>query len=648
MSLTDSPRVSRVLGTAGHIDHGKTTLIHALTGVDTDRLPEEKERGITIELGFAPLDLGDGTRLSVVDVPGHEKLVRTMVAGASGIDLLLLVVAADEGVMPQTREHVAICELLGIERGAVALTKCELVGDDIVELATAEIQELLAETHLAQLPILPVSARSGVGIDALRGALLEAAQKAPPRVANPGAPRLPVDRVFAMKGFGTVVTGTLSGGAFCQGAEVELFPSGKKARVRGLQSHGQSEEEIQPGVRCALNLQGLEVRDIARGEVVSLPGALAPTESLDAEITWLAASPLLEDSTAVEFLSGTSERRGRLSLIGQPELAPGERSFARIHIDEEPVTLLPGDRFVLRGFARTELGGATLGGGVVLDVAPLRRRRSDPELKRQLESLARDDLATGIAVRIRRAGLAGISAQALRHQTGLPADALDGHLDALAQQGSVCATPTGIWLGDEHLALLRSRMRAALEAFHREEPLRPGMPRAALLGTAPDNAARGAAELALKQLEKDGTVVLEEDRVRSANHQAQLSTEDEALAARILAASRAAALEPPKLNAWAQELGVGETHLRELLAHLEREGKLVATRGDLWFDRAAVGQLREKLVAYLKEHGAIDTPAYKELIGTSRRTAVPLMELFDGDKVTLRRGEERILRGTQS
>jgi selenocysteine-specific elongation factor len=424
---------SLVLGTAGHIDHGKTELIRALTGVDTDRLPEEKRRGITIELGFAPLDLGEGLRLSVIDVPGHEGLVRTMVAGATGIDLVLLVVAADEGVMPQTREHLAICELLGLERGVVALTKADRVDADVQELAGAEVEELLAGSALAGAPVIPVSAKTGVGLDTLRAALQRIAGEAAARTPREGPPRLAVDRAFAARGFGCVVTGTLVGNPLAVGDAVEILPAGLRARVRGLERFGERVERAEPGARTALNLQGVELADVPRGSVVTRPGALAPTACFDAALRWLPEASAQDELVSVELLAGASERRARCGPIGASALAPGGAGFARIHVEGEPLALLPGDRFVLRGFARTASGGATLGGGRVLDVAPPRRRRSDPTLAAELELLAQGDPERVVPLRIRRAGFAGMPRAALLRETGLAPQTLDAALAAAAR-----------------------------------------------------------------------------------------------------------------------------------------------------------------------------------------------------------------------
>jgi selenocysteine-specific elongation factor len=632
-----------ILGTAGHIDHGKTALVRALTGVDTDRLPEEKARGITIELGFAPLELAADLRLGVVDVPGHEALVRTMVAGASGIDLLLLVVAADEGVMPQTREHVAICDLLGVTRGVVALTKSDLADAETAELAAEEARELLAATGLAGAPVLPVSSVTGAGLPELRSALGELARAALARTPRSGPPRLFVDRAFEMRGFGAVVTGTLLGAPFAVGDAVELLPGRRRARIRGLQHFGSAEASVAPGSRCAVNLQGVELAELARGQQLTKPGALAETNAFDAEIRWLASAPEARDRASVLLLTGTAERRARLAAIGGEGIAPGALRFARLHLEGEPLALLPGDRFVLRGFARTACG-ATLGGGRVLDVAPPRRRRSDPALLAELEQLAVGGESEGVALRVARAGLAGVAGSALERETGLDAVRLAGILAELAAAGALAATRAGAWLGAGALASLEGRLLEALARFHEKEPLRPGMPRRTAEGALPGNRAEGAFELAAARLSAAGRVEEAGDALRLADFVPILTREQEAIAAHVRAECMASGLEPPTLAALLAELGCEEALLRDLLAHLERDGSLVRAPGDLWFDRVAVDELRERVLALLRARGSLETAAYKELIGTSRKYAVPLMELFDNEHLTVRRGELRTLR----
>jgi selenocysteine-specific elongation factor len=633
-----------ILGTAGHIDHGKTALVRALTGVDCDRLPEEKERGITIALGFAPLELTADLHMSVVDVPGHEGLVRTMVSGATGIDLVLLVVAADEGVMPQTREHVAICDLLGLGRCVVALSKIDTVSKEVGHLAEDEVLELLADTSLRDAPIVPICALSGAGITELRAALVEVAKRADPRTPRTGPGRLGIDRVFAMRGFGTVVTGTLIGGALEVGDAVEILPARRRARIRGLQNHGAPAPRIEPGSRCAVNLQGVELSDIRRGDVLAWPDAIEPTHTLDAQVRWLPGAPALKDEASVEFLSGTLARRARVSPLGPDALASGGIGFGRLWLEGARAPLLPGDRFVLRGFSRLAHGGQTLGGGVVLDVAPPRRRRADPNLLADLVELARRDVRCDLLVRIARSGLSGIADHRLRREVGLTPAALDLALAALEAKREAVMTGSGVWLIAEALADLKTRIAAALSSLHAAEPLRPGVPRGALRGRLPQNLGDGALDVALTQLCAAGLVGVEGDLVRLASHRPSLRKSDEARAARIATEAAAAGLEPPSLKEWASRLRVSVEHARELASHLVRQGQIVRAPGDLFFDRAAVDALRERVVAYLQQHGAIDTAAYKTLIGTSRRTAVPLMELFDEERLTLRKGEARALR----
>jgi selenocysteine-specific elongation factor len=634
-----------VLGTAGHIDHGKSALVLALTGTDPDRLPEEKARGITIDLGFAEIDLGDGLGLSVVDVPGHERFVRTMVSGAMGIDLLLLVVAADEGVMPQTREHVAICNLLGIERGLVALTKTDLVDDEMLELASEDVRDLLADTALREVEIVAVSSRTGDGIETLREALRSLASRSGPRTSRTGPPRLPIDRIFAIRGFGTVVTGTLTGSPLEVGDPIEIQPSGRKGRIRGLQTHGVSQPLAEPGSRCAVNLQGLEVSDLKRGDVVSRPAALTATESLDVELCWLASAPAAAGSLSIEFLSGASERRAHLAPIGGASFVPGGRCFARLHLDDGPVPLLPGDRFIARGFARKQGAGGTLGGGIVLDIAPPHRRRSDPALVRELERLTLRDLQTDLRERIHRSGFSGTLTTRLARETGAAGSELDAMLESLARAGEVLRAGSRLWVASDVVGRMQTQLVARLEAFHAAEPLRPGMPRGALRGQLPENVPAEIGELAFARLQAAGDIEVNGDLLCRAGHTPSLDAEDRAATQRILEEARDAGLDPPSPRDWGGRLGVSPERFRDLVAHLERDGGLVRAPGDLWFDKNAIADLQRRVVAHLEEHGEIDTAAYKNLTGTSRRTTVPLMELLDELHVTRRQGDVRILRG---
>jgi selenocysteine-specific elongation factor len=640
------PGKSLVLGTAGHIDHGKTSLVRALTGRDLDRLPEEKARGITIELGFAPLTLPDGQRLALVDVPGHERFVRTMVAGASGLDLVMLVVAADEGVMPQTREHLAICELLGVEQGIVVLTKADLVDEEMIELATEELRDTLAEGPLAQAPILPASAETGEGIDAVREALSALAGAAPAHRDDDRAARLFVDRVFTKHGFGAVVTGTWSGRPRKTGDAVVLEPGGRKVRIRGLERHGEAVEETQSGARIAVNLQGINTEEVSRGDLLTEPDALLPTTTFDARVHWLSSRLPLEDSVAVELLTGTTERRARVALVGETPLGEGDRGYARVHVDGPPLPLLPGDRFVVRGFARDAGVGSTLGGGVVLDVAPPHRRRRDPILARDLERLAGGDREDGLLVRIERTGLEGARTDQLALETGLPRQTLEAGLEALAQAKKILRLDAGRSLGADAASRLTETLVETLEAFHAREPQQPGMPRAALTGSLPSNVPREAGALLLDRLVAGGTLTREGEIVSRAGFESRLDEDERAVADAIAEQLREAGLDAPALRTLAETLEADESRVRTVAHFLERQGELVAAPDELFFDRASVLDLIDRVIAHFEASDELDTQTLKAMIGTSRRTAMPLMALLDDLQITRRDGSLRRLLGT--
>jgi len=632
-----------VLGTAGHIDHGKTALVRALTGLDLDRLPEEKARGITIELGFAPLELGDGLSVAIVDVPGHERFVRTMVAGASGLDLVMLVVAADEGVMPQTREHWAICELLGVERGLVVLTKSDLVDEEMLALAEEEVRELLAGGALARAPIVAASAKTGAGLEAVRETLRGLVASGPARRDDRRPARLFVDRCFVQRGFGAIVTGTWSGRPRQTGDPMVLEPGARRARIRGLERHGDATAVAVPGARIAVNLQGPGHEEIHRGDLLTEPDALAPTRTFDARIRWLARRASLDAPTSVELLTGTTERRARVAPIGAQPIDPGERGLARIHVDGPALALLPGDRFVLRGFARDAGIGATLGGGSVLDVAPPHRRRRDPALQRELERLEQADPAEAVALRIERAGLAGMRTPALARETGLDTAALETALEASARSGAILRLDASLCLSTVSAERLMAQLVEAVDRFHASQPLQPGMPRAALAGTLPENVAPEAAAGLIARLAERGALAIRGENVARPGFEPTLDPNETRVAERLAARLARDALDPPNLRALAEELAEEPVRLRELAHHLERQGRLVAARDDFFFDRAAVQALIERVVAHFESREELDTQTLKALIGTSRRTAMPLMALLDDLQLTRRDGSLRRL-----
>ena len=624
-----------ILGTAGHIDHGKTALVRALTGVECDRLPEEKARGITIELGFAPLDLPSGRRLGIVDVPGHERLVRTMVAGATGIDLVLFVVAADEGIMPQSREHLAVCELLGVDRGVVALSKLDAVSPDLVELARLEVEEELASSSLAGAPIVPVSALSGDGLEDLVSALEEVASQAPGRTLRDGPAWLPVDRVFSMRGFGTVVTGTLRGAALQEGETIEVLPEGSqqvlRTKIRGLQIHGSSAQRVLPGSRCAVNLQGIDVAAVPRGSVLATPGRLDYRTCIDVELRLLPGAPPLRTGRTLTVHVGTSERPARLTLLDRERLEPGECCFARLRFTK-PVVAVEGDRFIVRGFSRIPDAGWTLGGGRILDAAPPRARIPREERVASLRTLASDDPGASLAVRIKQAKLRGVrEAELLREVRSL-----DG----------IAAVRVGSdrWLDPDQFEILVGRCVRAVEQHHRERPIDPWVGFAAVASRLPTYVPAEAIRAALAAAAERAELEAARSGHRRPGHAAHVA--DPLLGKQVLERLKGAGLAPPNLEVLARELKVNVRELRPVADHLVREGELVRVAAGLFFATGGIDDLRERLVQYLRKGGEIEPAEYKKLTGQTRKYTVPLMEFFDAEKVTVRRGNIRVLRGS--
>jgi len=663
MAPRSSPRPI-VLGTAGHIDHGKTALVRALTGIDCDRLPEEKARGITLELGFAHLALPDARVAGVVDVPGHERLVRHMVAGATGIDLVLLVVAADEGVKPQTREHLAICRLLALRRGLIALTKIDLVEPDLASLAEEEIRDFVAGTFLEGAPIVPVSSLTGEGIDRLRAEITRLAADAaadPPRAPGDAA-RLPIDRVFTMRGFGTVVTGTVVAGRLGAGDEIEILPAGLHAKIRGIESYHRSVPEVLAGARAAVNLQGVDRTAIERGFVITHPGRLEPGARLDVEVDLLPEARPLRTRARVRLHAGTRETHGTILLLDREVLAPGESGLAQIALDE-PVVALPGDRFVLRGFAWLPGIGQTIGGGRVLDAHPPRHRSFAPSPRvrarlgpvvEDLRAFAAGDPREAIGRRVARAGAEGLTRTRLLSRVALDMGAVDEALAALLRSGDIVAGEEGggaeaIYVSRSAIEGLAARAVALVEAYHVAHPLEPGAPREALRSMlardagVPELDAR-VLRLAIEEAARQGRLVPDRERVRAASHHLRLDDAERALRDSIEARLSAAGLEPPVLKDLVEAVHKPAAAVRNVLGLLSREGRVVRVKEDLYFHRAALEDLAGRLTAFLRERGRITPAEYKALTGASRKYTVPLMEHFDEHKLTIRVGEERRLR----
>jgi selenocysteine-specific elongation factor len=628
-----------VVGTAGHIDHGKTSLVKALTGTDTDRLPEEKARGITIDLGFAFLEEPDGLTVEIVDVPGHERFVRNMLAGVGGIDLALLVIAADEGVMPQTREHLAICSLLRIKTGLVALTKTDLVEADWLELVTDDVAGLVRGTFLEGAPIVPVSAKTGEGLAELRSALRTLATAVPPRAADQ-LPRLPIDRVFTVKGFGTVVTGTLMTGRFSADDRVEVYPRGVQAKIRGLQTHGHAVEEARAGQRTAMNLQGIERAAVTRGDVVGPSGALIASLLVDGTLELLEDAPRpLKSRDRVRFHTGTSEIMARVLLLDRAELEPGDQAFARFRL-EAPLIALPGDRFVVRSYSPI----VTIAGGTLLDIDPPRFKRKAPALVAHLGLLAEGGPDDVVEEHVRQVGTAGARLAALSGRVPLGPARLATVLAALQASGRLLGIERDWFLHPESAERVRSQALAALGEFHRANPLRPGMSREELRHRAGDTDERIFASL-LGRLEAEGLVRTDRDKVRLATHEVQLSAAQQRVVEQVETDFLRTGAAPPSPGEALSRAGVTGDEEHELFQVLVEGKRLVRIKESLFFHTRALDDIQEKLVALLRERKEIGPGDIKDLLGISRKYAIPLLEYFDGRRVTMRVGERRVLRG---
>jgi selenocysteine-specific elongation factor len=628
-----------VVGTAGHIDHGKTSLVKALTGTDTDRLPEEKARGITIDLGFAFLEEPDGLTIEIVDVPGHERFVKNMLAGVGGIDLAMLVIAADEGVMPQTREHLAICSLLHIRTGLVVLTKTDLVESDWIDLVRDDVAGLVRGTFLDGAPVVAVSAKTGAGVEDLKKALRTLAAAVPSRGTDQLA-RLPIDRVFTIKGFGTVVTGTLTAGALGIDDRVEVFPRGLVAKVRGLQTHGRPVERALAGQRTAVNLQGLERAAVERGDVIGHAGTLVTTTLVDGTLELLKDAPrLLKTRDRVRFHAGTSEIMARVLLFDATELAPGGRAFARFRL-EAPLVALPGDRFVVRSYSPI----LTIGGGALLDVDPGSTRIKAPARIAHLRTLETGTPEQVVDEHVRHAGAGGVRLGALAAR--VPFGAVRGRalLEALVAGGRVVAVDREWFLHADAVARLRGLIVGALEQFHRTQPLRPGMSREELRGRAGGADERVFGHV-LGTLGAEGVVGVDRDKVRLGSHEVRLSAEQQVAVDRVEREFREAQASPPSAAEALGRAGLRGDEEHDLFQVLVESRRLVRVKESLFFHAEALDAIQGKLVALLRERKEIGPADIKDLLGISRKYAIPLLEFFDSRRVTTRVGERRVLRG---
>ena len=639
---------SLIVGTAGHIDHGKSALVRALTGTDPDRLPEEKRRGITIDLGFADLELDD-LRIGFVDVPGHERFIKNMLAGAHGIDLLALVIAADEGVMPQTREHFDICRLLGVRNGLVVITKSDLVDEEMLVLVEDEARELTAGSFLESAPIVSVSSRTGAGLDQLKAQLTGLGRLVPPRSGD-FVMRLPIDRAFSMKGFGAVVTGTLISGTIVEGSELELLPAQVNVRVRGLQVHNQAVHVAHAGQRTAVNLAGVDTAQIERGMVLAPAGRLRPTQVVDAWIDVLPGAPrAVRSRSRIRFHIGAAEVLGRIRVLDGPsQIAVGEGGLAQLRLDA-PVVAVHGDRFILRSYSPAE----TIAGGVILDPFASKHRARDLARARELlRLLMSEERAAKLTALVRSAGERGLRLADLAAATGWTSEALAKVAAAVQAEGSVVETG-GVYLARESHDRLSSALLAALEQHHKREPLARGMLRETLREKVFTRAFPEVFAGVLARLEGSGKVVSEKDIVRLCEHSVGLSEEEAKLSTRMEQIYFAAGIEAPSLEDVMTKASVPATQrvqARKLLQLLIDGRKLVRIQGEMFMHAQVVQKLKEQLYAYAAQHEPerlIDVPAFKDLAGVSRKYAIPLLEFLDREQVTRRAGDKRIILKTK-
>ncbi|HEX7999615.1 MAG TPA: selenocysteine-specific translation elongation factor [Pyrinomonadaceae bacterium] len=635
---------SIIVGTAGHIDHGKTSLVRALTGVDADRLPEEKRRGITIDLGFAELDLQD-VRIGFVDVPGHERFVKNMLAGAHGIDLVALVIAADEGVMPQTREHFDICRLLGVKTGVVVITKTDMVDEELLALVRAEAEELVAGSFLENAPVLNVSARTGAGIEELKKTLGEVSKVVPAR-SNEMVASLPVDRAFTMKGFGAVVTGTLVAGEIREGDEMELLPAGIPVRVRGLQVHGQAVATAVAGQRTALNLGGVEAAAIERGMVLAPLGRLRPTQMIDAQVDVLKSAPrALRSRARVRVHLGAAEVLARVRVLeDEGEIRPGASGFVQLRL-EAAIVALPGERFILRSYSPQQ----TIAGGRVLDAFSVKHRgRELVQARERLSSLSMADRATQLALFVEAVGERGVRRAELAARTGWRDCLLEKSAAEAREQGTI-VDAEGVYIERTRFEQLAAATLAEVEAHHKREPLARGMLRETLRERHFAHAAPEIFRAVMAQLEQQGALVSDKEIVRAAQHSLSLSPSDAALRDRLEQVYKTAGLEAPAFDDALKSAGQNrETreHGRKILQLLLDAGSLIRLGGDLFMHREALEQLVEKLRHYATEHEPerlIDVPTFKDLAHISRKYAIPLLEYLDRERITRRAGDKRII-----
>lgn len=636
-----------VLGTAGHVDHGKTSFVKALTGIDTDRLKEEKKRGITIELGFAYLDLPCGHRLGIVDVPGHEKFVKNMVAGVTGMDILAFIIAADEGIMPQTREHFEICSLLGVSKGLVIITKKDMVEEEWLDMVEEEVRDFCQGSFLEDAPIVHVSSTTGEGIDEVK-TLIDKLVSEHQFNEVFGPFRMPVDRVFAMKGFGAVVTGTSISGRIGLGEELQLYPSQRTARVRGIQVHSESVEMVEAGHRTAINLQGVETLEVEKGMVAASPGCLQPNYMLDCSLTYLSSNTkALKHRARVRVHLGTAEVMGRVSLMDRDELAPGEETGVQLLL-EEPVAVWPQDRYVIRSYSPV----ITIGGGAVQGNVSLRKRKRLTDRDRSINKDVFDILKAGsqesqILLFLKESGTKGLLFDELAIRLGLFGNHLKKVLnDPLSSKKIVVVdSSTQRYLERGVADNIITNMLSILKAFHEKNPLQDGLSKEELRTETGRLVDLKVFTYCLSELVRKNEVVQEGSVVRLSSHQVALKADEEKLQKDLLDWYREKGLATATVKETAAHFSdYPEKLIKEVTSLLIRENKLVKISETLYYDTEAIDNLTEQVISFMKKEGEIDAPRFKEMTGLTRKFSIPILEYFDRVKLTYRVEDKRILR----
>lgn len=626
-----------IIGTAGHIDHGKTTLVKALTGVDTDRLKEEKQRGISIDLGFAPFKLPGGQKAAIVDVPGHERFIRHMLAGAFGIDMVLLTIAADEGVMPQTREHMDIIELLGVDKGLVVITKKDLVDEEWMLLMEEEISEYLKGTILDGAPLMAVSAVTGEGIPDLLAAIENIAQQVQERSAE-GYARLPIDRVFTIAGFGTVVTGTLWSGKINSGDTLELMPGGLQVKVRNLHVHNDKVNTAYAGQRVAVNLQGIELAEVRRGDLLATPGVLAPSYRIDARLRLLKSSKRsLSNWNRIRFHLGTDETMGRVVLLDRDQLNPGEEALVQL-VMEKPVVAYQGDRFVIRYYSPV----TTIGGGVVIDPRAPKQKRFREDVLEELSKKEEGTLYERILLELENKPEEILTLPDLVKLTGSDASAVSAELKQLQDDGKVEDLKNGDYISQKGLNLIREQIRAWLAKYHQDYPLRAGYSREDLRSRFFPKINARRFNVIVKYLEEQGVLVSVQNNLALPQHQPRPGADEQKMIEQIMMAVEKDRFSPPSLKEIKSALQVEDSIFNELAAYLLESGQLIKISQDMVFSAQAIEAGKQILQEYFNHHKELTLAAARDLFNTSRKYALPLVEYYDRIRFTKRMGDIRV------